>query len=47
MVALCGIDSALAGAITRHGNTRRLIEPGFSEAMRDILAKKRNKGAKV
>ena len=47
MVALCGIDSALAGAITRHGNTRRLIEPGFSEAMRGILAEERNHGKKA
>lgn len=47
MVALCGIDPGLAGALTRHGNTRRLIEPGFSEAMRGILAEERNKGRKA
>lgn len=36
-----------AGAVMRHGNAWRLIEPGFTEAMRGILAEERSKGKKA
>lgn len=31
-----------AGAVLRHGNAWRLVEPGFSEALRGILAEERD-----